>query len=154
LLEALIGAKTYDQNVLSFQFTTTVSSVNGVSADFVFGSEEYPVFTGGYPVFSSSIFDVFGFFVDGENCAVYSDGSLVSAALRDNFIDNSANVRYGNSYRLEYNGLIPSQHVECEFDQNRTVHTLTIAIADTGGQDWDSGVFIGNLQGVKVKSGS
>ncbi|MDR2030952.1 MAG: choice-of-anchor L domain-containing protein, partial [Azoarcus sp.] len=38
LLEALIGAKTYDQNVLSFQFTTTVSSVNGVSADFVFGS--------------------------------------------------------------------------------------------------------------------
>ncbi|MDR2261015.1 MAG: choice-of-anchor L domain-containing protein [Azoarcus sp.] len=148
LLEKLIGQKTYDQNVLTFQFTTASPSIDSVSADFVFASEEYPVFTGGYPLYSSHIYDVFGFFVDGLNYAFYPDGTLVSASRRNSFIDNSSNARRGNSYHIEYNGLNVSQHVIGKLDPTLSVHTLTVVIADTYDDDWDSGVFIGNLQGI------
>ncbi|WP_052323435.1 choice-of-anchor L domain-containing protein [Leifsonia xyli] len=63
-LSALLGGHTrlFDAAVLEFDFVPRSSSL---SIDYVFGSMEYPRFVG--PKYTVN--DVFGFFVNGKNCA-------------------------------------------------------------------------------------
>ena len=123
--------QTYDQNVLTFQFTVNDTSLNAISTSFVLASNEYPVYT--YP--GSLYRDVFGFYVDEVNYAHFSDGSRVIATEGD----------YTNSYDLGYNGKTGAYSLLALLDPNRTVHTLTIGVADVGDPIFDSGIFIEGL---------
>jgi hypothetical protein len=135
---------TNDVNFFSFDFTAA-SGRTSVSADFVFGSDEFP---------DQSVTDVFAFIVDGENFAFFPDGSLVSFVTgvnASNFNDND--IGTGN-YPLEYDGISNSLHVTGILDPNLSTHTIKIAIADTTDNVFDSGVFLGNLRtGTATGSG-
>lgn len=67
-LSALAGTGTLDANVLSFSFTVAPGQ-NAVTAQFVFGTDEFP---------TQSVTDIFGFFVDGVNYAKFPGGELIS----------------------------------------------------------------------------
>ncbi|RVU38375.1 hypothetical protein EOI86_03545 [Hwanghaeella grinnelliae] len=122
-----------DQNVLSFSFTVD-PGITSVSAELVFGSEEFSEF----PSFT----DAFAFFVDGTNFAVFPGGEriLQSSGTQDEFNDNE-----DNSYGIEYDGLTDVLGVTGLLDLNVSVHTLTLIIADEGDTSLDSGVFLGGL---------
>lgn len=134
LLTSLAGASTFDANALSFQFTVG-SGVTSVSANFVFGTDEFP---------TQSVTDIFGFFVDGVNFAKFAGGELISNTPGNptNFILNPVG---GGLYPIEYNGLTNVFNVVGILNTGLTTHTLTIAIADTSDTIFDSGVFIGGL---------
>jgi len=66
LTELVDGTPTFDAAVLEFEITVPEDS-DGIALDYVFGSDEYNQGIG------SPSQDVFGFFVDGENCAVVPD---------------------------------------------------------------------------------
>lgn len=126
---------TNDVNYFSFGFTVD-AGINSISADFVFGSDEFP---------DQGVTDVFAFIVDDVNYAFFPDGSLVSFVTgvnADQFVDND--VPTGN-YNLEYDGLSLSLHVTGLLNMDLAQHELKIAIADTSDSIYDSGVFIGNL---------
>ena len=66
-LEMLSGFPTFDATVLEFDF---VSNESQVFFQFVFGSEEYNEFVG------QDFNDVFGFFVNGQNCALVENDPI------------------------------------------------------------------------------
>ncbi len=133
-LTTLAGVETFDANTLSFTFTT-VPGATSVSAQFVFGTEEFP---------TQLVTDIFGFFVDGVNYARFPSGELISNTPGNptNFINNPVG---SGRYMIEYNGLTPVFTVVGLLNPALTVHTLTIGIADTFDINFDSGVFIGGL---------
>jgi hypothetical protein len=142
LIAGLYGESVIDANVLSFDFTVG-AGVKSVSAQFVFGSEEFP---------SQNVSDIFGFFVDGRNYAIFPDGSKISndgdhAKFVANPIDDAL-------YGIEYNGLTRVLTITGLLDSKRTIHTITIGIADTMFPDYDSGVFISSLKANQAGTGN
>ena len=133
-LDTLSGTNTNDANTLSFDFTTSAGNTS-ISAQFVFGTDEFP---------TQSVTDIFGFFVDGVNYAQFPSGELISntAGNPTNFIDNPVGA---GLYDIEYNGLTPVFTVIGLLDPALNVHNLEIAIADTNDSIFDSGVFISDL---------
>lgn len=126
-------AVTKDANVLSFSFTVG-AGISSVSAQFLFGTEEFPL---------ESVTDIFGFFVDGENYAKFSNGQLIANTPGNptNFFNNVS-----GSYGIEYDGLTQAFSVIGILGAgNDGVHTLTIGIADTADNIYDSGVFFAGL---------
>ena len=141
LLSTLSVLNTFDANALNFSFTVGAGQ-NSVSATFVFGTEEFP---------TQSVTDIFGFFVDGVNFAKFPNGSLIANNGVTNFISNP--VGFG-LYTIEYNGLSNVLSVVGLLDPTLTIHTISIAIADTNDVVFDSGVFVTGLQaGVSACSG-
>jgi len=141
-LSALAGVDTFDANTLSFTFTTAPGATS-VSAQFVFGTEEFP---------TQLVTDIFGFFVDGVNYARFPGGELISNTPGNptNFINNPVG---SGLYRIEYNGLTPVFTVVGILNPALSVHTLTIGIADTFDTRFDSGVFIGGLAAGTATNG-
>jgi hypothetical protein len=141
LLAALHGNSVYDANVLDFSFTVA-ANVTSVTAQFLFASEEFP---------TQTVTDIFGFFVDGVNYAVFQDGSKISnTGGSSNFISNQIDTgRYG----IEYNGLTKVYTVTGLLDSGLTSHTISIGVADTGDTGWDSGVFISSLKAGTAGTG-
>lgn len=133
-LTTLSGASTEDTNSIEFSFTLNDPSSNSIEAQFVFGTEEFP---------TQSVTDIFGFFVDGVNFALFPNGDLVANNSATNFIANPVGA---GVYDIEYNGLSPVLSVIGLLDPTLTTHTVKIAIADTEDSIFDSGVFIGGLQ--------
>lgn len=134
MLSALSGTNTNDANALTFEFTVD-GSQNSVSAQFVFGTDEFP---------TQSVTDIFGFFVDGVNYAQFASGELISNTPGNptNFISNPVG---SGLYGIEYNGLTQVFTVTGLLDAALTTHTITIAVADTSDSIFDSGVFVSNL---------
>ena len=134
---------TFDANVLSFDFTVA-SGITSVSAQFVFGTDEFP---------TQTVTDIFGFFVDGVNFAKFSNGQLISNTPGNptNFISNPVGA---GLYGIEYNGLTQVFTVTGILGAGTGgVHTLTIGIADTSDSIFDSGVFIGDLKAGTATGG-
>jgi hypothetical protein len=125
---------TNDANVISFNFTAGAGKTS-VSAQFVFGSDEFP---------TQSVTDIFGFFVDGVNYAKFSSGELISntPGNQTNFISNPVG---SGLYGIEYNGLTQAFTVVGLLNTSLTTHSITFGVADTSDTIWDSGVFIGGL---------
>ena len=126
---------TNDANVLTFRFQVA-AGVTSVSAQFVFGTEEFP---------TQSVTDIFGFFVDGVNYARFPNGNLISNTPGNptNFIGNPVGA---GLYGIEYNGLTQAFNVVGLLGTAVDgFHTITIGIADTADTIFDSGVFITNL---------
>lgn len=134
LLTTLAGTSTFDANAISFSFTVE-AGMTSVSAQFVFGTDEFP---------TQSVTDIFGFFVDGVNYAKFPNGDLISNTPGNptNFISNPVG---SGLYGIEYNGLTQVFTVVGLLDMSLGTHTIVIAVADTSDTIFDSGVFIGNL---------
>ncbi|MEM8795285.1 MAG: choice-of-anchor L domain-containing protein [Pseudomonadota bacterium] len=141
-LDTLIGT-TNDANVLSFEFTVD-PGITSVSANFVFGTEEFP---------DQSFTDIFAVFVDGQNFAEFSDGTLISfqdgmpseAFFNDNDVDILDPFSDGDGNEFQYDGITDVLTVTGLLDQSLTTHTISIAIADTLDFIFDSGVFFAGL---------
>ena len=134
LLTTLSGTNTNDANALNFSFTVGAGQ-NSVSAMFVYGTDEFPT--------TQSVTDIFGFLVDGVNYAKFPNGSLIANNGATNFISNPVG---GGLYGIEYNGLSNVLNVVGLLNSSLSVHTISIAIADTQDSTFDSGVFIKGLQ--------
>jgi len=127
---------TNDVNFIEFDFILD-AGFNAISLDFIFGSDEFP---------DQNVTDVLGVFIDGVNFAFFPDGSLVSfdeGANEDNFLDNT-----GGLFNIEYDGFSQMLSLVGLVDESLDIHTIKIAIADTGDNIFDSGVFLSNLTGV------
>lgn len=141
-VEALLAAAsapssvTNDVNSLVIEFTVA-AGITSVSANFVFGSDEFP---------DQGVTDFFMFIVDGVNYAKFPDGSLVSFVVGQNAANflNNGNGSPGQ-YPLEFDGVSLALGVVGILDPNKTTHTLKIVTGDTADTIYDSGVFIGGL---------
>ncbi|WP_097065481.1 choice-of-anchor L family PEP-CTERM protein [Nitrosovibrio sp. Nv4] len=134
LLSTLSGTNTNDANLISFDFTVDPSKTS-VSAQFVFGTDEFP---------TQTVTDIFGFFVDGVNYAKFASGELISNTPGNptNFISNPVG---SGLYGIEYNGLTPVFTVVGLLDMSLATHNIAFGVADTSDLIFDSGVFIGDL---------
>jgi hypothetical protein len=158
------GTLFYDPNVLQFQFTLPQGAWN-ISFDYAFASEEYIDFVG------SPFNDAFGFYIDGANVAVLSDGTTPITVNSINPLDsfgvynaatNPAGVYRNNvpgcttSFQCGDPGTIvwPSENLDLEPDgltrmlatQPVTLgpgtHSATMVIADVNDPELDSAVFV------------
>lgn len=142
-VEALLAAAgapsstTNDVNSLVIEFTVD-AGITSVSANFIFGSDEFP---------DQGVTDFFMFIVDGVNYAKFPDGSLVSfvqGVNAANFLNNGNPI--GAQYPIEFDGISLALGVVGILDPTLTTHTLKIVTGDTSDTVWDSGVFIGGLK--------
>ena len=145
-LDALVGGTTYDAAALSITFVPTTSRVN---FRYVFSSEEYDEFVG------SQFNDVFGFWVNGQNCAQIgsspvSVNSINSGQLPDLYRPNS-----GGGLDVEMDGLTTVLTCRANVTAGAT-NTLRVAIADTSDDVLDSAVFLeqGSLTNAVGVSGA
>ena len=148
-LDLLIpGYTTYDATVLEFDFVPT-SSV--VTFEYVFGSEEYNEYV------NSPFNDVFGFYINGVNCALIP-GTWVNTPVSINNVNggnpfgtdanNSEFYRNNDLYdpgpatiNTELDGLTVVLSVTTTVNAGETNH-IKLAIADAGDYVLDSDVFI------------
>lgn len=132
-----------DVNVLEFSFTVDDTTQNSVSANFVFGTDEFP---------DQSVTDIFAFFVDGVNYATFSDGSLI------NFDLGGPNAAFyqdngGGAFNIEWDGITQILEVTGLLDLALDLHTIKIAIADTSDRIYDSAVYLAALSGGTTDGG-
>ncbi|MGZ5297144.1 MAG: choice-of-anchor L domain-containing protein [Actinomycetota bacterium] len=139
-----VGQTSQDAAVLTFDFTAEASSV---SFQYVFSSEEYNEFVG------SGFNDVFGFFVNGTNCATVS-GQPVSV----NTVNGGDPFGTGASHPELFRNNDPNDPgpatIDTQMDGLTTVltcvalvsssesNTMKLAIGDVGDSSYDSNVFI------------
>ena len=139
LLDPLVSPNTTgDASVLTFSFTTTGGNL---SFNYVFGSEEYPIFDPS----TNSFNDVLGVFLDGKNIAllpgtmdVVSVNSVNEVANSVFYIDNAS-----GTHDIQYDGFTTVLTANV-LGLSAGTHTITFAIADVPMSDltFDSGVFI------------
>jgi hypothetical protein len=138
------GFQTFDAAILTINFTT--STAGSVFFNYAFGSEEYPEWVGQFN-------DVFGFFLDGtapgNNIALIpgtttpvSIDTINAGVNSQYYIDNNGNNVGGTSpLNIQYDGLT-SVLTATATNLAAGSHTITLAIADAGDENLDSGVFI------------
>jgi hypothetical protein len=143
-LNALIpGKNTLDACVLEFDF---VPQNPNISFTYVFASEEYNEYVG------SQYNDVFGFFIDGVNCATINESNVSVNSINNTvnsglFIDNTL-----PAYNIEMDGF--TRVLTCSSAVTAgTTHHLKLAIADAGDSALDSNVFIGSQSLVSAQYG-
>jgi hypothetical protein len=131
-LNPLARDLTQDAAVLEFDFVP-VGSV--VSFRYIFASEEYNEFV------DAGFNDVFGFFVNGKNCATVG-GQPVSVDTI-NLIRNAGSFRdnEGGTYNTEMDGLTRVLTCTASVTPNALNHAK-LAIADVGDDVYDSVVFL------------
>ena len=149
------GINTEDAAVLEFDFVPLGETI---SFNYVFSSEEYPLYV------CSNFNDVFGFFISGPGFATPKNIALIPNSNLPVTINNinsgTPGVGYsinncngGNPFTqyfinnninnpfLTHNGLTVKLKASAAVTPCQTYH-LKIAIADAGDADFDSGVFI------------
>ena len=144
-LNALVPQSTFDATVLEFNF---VSAGGDLFFNYVFGSEEYNEYT------NTDFNDVFAFFLDGTNIALIpgtTDPVSINNVNGGNpFGTNASNPEFFNNndlndggpfYSFEYDGftdVFTAMHLGLASGE----HHIKLAIADSGDDILDSGVFI------------
>ncbi|MCB8944221.1 MAG: choice-of-anchor L domain-containing protein [Ardenticatenaceae bacterium] len=142
-LTALSGFPTLDASVLEFDFVPDDSQV---FFQFVFASEEYNEFV------DQSFNDVFGFFINGQNCALVQNDPISINTInngqtnqgpgshpelyRNNDLQNG-----GGSIDTEADGLTVVLTCNAPVLPNSINH-MKLAIADATDRVWDSWVFL------------
>lgn len=152
-LDALLATQSgnhssQDATVLSFDFTVE-SGINAISLDFMFGSEEYSESANQYP-------EIAAVFVDGVNYAGFNSGALLTLTgyhINDNNFFNNDIHNFPNlseTLNTEYDGITKPLTLTGLLDASKTTHNIKIAIADTNDFSTDSGLYVANLQGIKL----
>ncbi|MCK6586562.1 MAG: hypothetical protein HUU21_32765 [Polyangiaceae bacterium] len=136
LCDALIpGFTSFDATKLTIAFDLA-AGFDGISFQFIFGSEEYPEFVG------SSFNDVVGVYLDGVQVAFDDDGNPITI----------------NGPFFSGGSVIVEPATETEYDGSTSIlttqapalpgpHILEIVICDAGDMVLDSGVFMAGLNG-------
>lgn len=135
-LTALIEDPTNDAAVLELDF---VPQSDQVTFNYVFGSDEYLEYVASYN-------DVFGFFVNGENCATVDDqpvsvNNINTTENTDLFRNNDPNEPGPATIDAEMDGLTTVLGCTASVEAGTTNH-LKLAIADARDSILDSVVFI------------
>ena len=120
-----------DTNTLTFGFTVDDAAAVGITAQFVFATDEFP---------TQSVTDILGIFVNGTNVARFPNGDLVSNQGGD------PNNFFGSEFPLEWNGLTDAFTIEAPVVAGE--NTFTLAIADTSDTIYDSAVFFGGMKSI------
>jgi hypothetical protein len=144
-LTALSGYQTYDATILKFTFTSTSQNL---FFNYVFASEEYNEYA------NSSVNDVFGFFLDGNNIALIPGTSTPVSVNTVNggnpFGTNAQNSAFfinndtsdgGASFDIQYDGFTQVFTAQA-LGLGPGEHTIELAISDAGDSILDSAVFI------------
>ena len=130
---------TYDASILELSFVTPANT-NSVSLDVMFGSDEYPEWA------DTSYVDIAGIIVDGVNYGLFNQNvNQPLSILSQNVIDGNLTDNTTGVLSIEYDGISSPLRVVAALNSG-TTHTIKIAIADTGDQVYDSGLFVSNLQ--------
>ena len=151
--DAFPGAgETQDAAVVSFTFDSAdVGDAPSISLDVFFGSDEYPEFV------DSAFVDIAAIYVNGVNYALFNQDpnqplSIVGDSINSpgNFFNNNGDDGsdgdpYTGTYDTEYDGFSTLLNILAPIQDGE--NEITIAIADTGDTAYDSGLFVGNLQG-------
>lgn len=139
-IAAFAGAGgTNDASVLEFTIDVPGNSIDGISFDIVFGSEEFPEFS------NSSFVDIAAIYVNGQNVALFNDNPATPLSVIDenlntgNFNDNTS-----GTFGTEWDGFSNVLTVRAALTSG--ANTIKIAVADTGDDILDSGLYINNLQ--------
>lgn len=145
-----VNPVTFDAASLEFDFKPTT---NKVYFTYVFGSEEYLEWVNQYN-------DVFGFFVNGTNCATVPGSSTpvsidtINSTVNSNlYRDNSFLNPPSNPINIESDGMTVEMVCAATVTPNQINH-LKLAIADTSDQVLDSIVMIkaGSFSTVKPEA--
>jgi len=135
IVNTVFSTTTNDANVLEFTFEVIDPNVTTINFNIVFGSEEFPEYV-------DDFVDIAGLFVNGTNYALFNNNpdtplSVLQQNLDEgNFIDNT-----GGGVDTEYDGI--SQVLQIVAPVTSGQNTVKIAVADTGDDILDSGIFIG-----------
>lgn len=135
----------HDATTLAFDFVSTDLFVDGITLDLLFGSEEYPEYSG------SPFVDIAAVYLNGKNVTLFNeevsqplgivDTNLTMGVFQDNDGTSALPIEFdGFSNRLNLYAPI----------QPGTNH-IKIAIADTGDQTLDSALYIANLSGTQLQ---
>lgn len=133
----------HDENALTFNLTVP-EGVVGLRAQFVYASEEFPEWSG------TGFADGFAFIVEDVNYAVLPDGRPVSLLRQE---DNIHFMTNGDSFDaaipsvadLEYDGITRVLELTTPLRSDRD-QTITIVVADTGDDIYDSAVFLSSFE--------
>ena len=151
------GSISKDACVMEFDVFANTDEIN---FEYIFGSEEYPEF-----ISDPTFYDIFALMIDGpgisgdpkiapkKNLAVLPDGTQISIGQ----VNSASNYEYyRNNFdgkEIVYNGLTTGKNglkrtltAKSKVIPCNTYH-LKIAIADRGDENFDSGVFIGDIRG-------
>ncbi|HAA44633.1 MAG: hemolysin-type calcium-binding protein [Halomonas sp. 54_146] len=141
---------TRDAAILEFSFTVDDPSVQSISFDLIFGSEEFPQFI------DSNYVDIAAVLVNDINYGLFDGNeerplSVIGANIEDgNLLDNGTGYPndswpYDTVYDIEYNGISPRLTINIPLDGS-DVYDVRIGVADTGDTSLDSGLFVSNFQ--------
>lgn len=143
-LTVLSGYETYDASVLEFDF---FPNRDFVSFQFVFASDEYNEFV------NSSFNDVFGFFINGQNCAIVEGDPISVNTINNgnpygsnprshtNFYKNNDLSDGGGAIDTEMDGLTEVLTCSASVNPYHWNH-MKLAIADASDHMYDGNVFI------------
>lgn len=139
------AGKTFDGNLLEFDFNIKDSNVKSVTFDLVFGSDEFPEFS------NTSFVDVAGVFVNGKNYALFDSDPLQPLSIIKNNL-NLGNFKDNKNNRLpiEYDGVSGVLKIVAPVKQGK--NTIKFGIADTGDRIYDSGLFVSNLSTTRLQA--
>lgn len=144
------AGSTQDAAILEFSFTVDDTSIQSISFDLIFGSEEFPEYI------DSSFVDIAAVLVNGVNYGLF-DGdeerplSVIGANVDDgNLLNNDTGYpfntpSYATVFDIEYNGISPRLTINVPLDGSE-VYDVRLGIADTGDGILDSGLFVSNFQ--------
>jgi len=146
-LEPIRGV--YDSASLSFDVSVEGHG-NNLTFDLMFASEEFSLFADKY-VDSAVII------VDGVNYALFNkaDPKTILSVTQSN-VDSGyfyPNTQLGDGtsvYPTEFNGVSRLISVVAPMDPTKSIHHVTIAIADTNDHVLDSGIFMTNLESLDL----
>jgi len=94
----------------------------------------------------TSYVDIAGIIVDGVNYGLFNqNANQPLSILSQNVIDGNLTDNTTGILSIEYDGISSPLRVVAALNSG-TTHTIKIAIADTGDQVYDSGLFVSNLQ--------
>lgn len=138
VVNTVFQTQSYDATALKFDFTVAAGATS-ISFDLVFGSEEYPEWV-------DAFVDCAVVIVDGVNYALFNKNpnaplSVISPNLAAGYFQDNAS----GAIPIEYDGVSGKLRIVAPLASGRSVHTIKIAIADTGDHILDSGLFISGL---------
>ena len=117
---------------LQFEFTVP-SNYKAIEFKFMFGSDEYPEYL-------DSVIDGAAVIVDGVNYAYLPGNIPLKVVTEANLTNNPV-----GTLAIEYDGISAPQKMVALLDEERSVHSIKIVIADTSDTSFDSGLFITNM---------